>query len=63
MTMADLNIINSDGEIGELLNIFAHGDEPGAEEERKKNLRLMKNRKKNSFIEKLYSKYNTRDAT
>lgn len=68
MSMMDLYIVNSDGELSELLNIFADADEPGLDydkyDRKRSNLRMNKGKgKKSGFIEKLYKKYKTRDAT
>jgi len=43
--MMDLFIINSDGEISELLNIFKKGDEPPVKQAGTSSFRLNKNKK------------------
>lgn len=65
MSMMDLFIINSDGELGDLLNLFQNDDETplGMMDDYRKKLRLMKGKSqsKTGFIEQLYKKYDTRD--
>lgn len=66
MTMSDLWLINSDGEIGELFNIFKNSIIPGGDEvddeKRNFNLRMMRNKhRKSNLLERVYTKYGTRD--
>jgi hypothetical protein len=66
MTMSDLWLINSDGEIGELFNIFKNSIIPGGDEvddeKRNYNLRMMRNKhRKSNLLERVYTKYGTRD--
>jgi len=61
MDMPNLFVVNSDGQIHQLKEIFRYSDEPGViDGEKRNNLRMMK-KKREHWVDDLFAKHHTND--